>query len=101
MSSGLLRSRKARAGTDYVCEWLFGPLAHIVVLTLAPLRAPPPLVVCANGSAGALVGFLALTTVLNVNFNVERLYRGGTAAAHEARQLAGGSQWMHRHSSSA
>ena len=52
MSSDLLRSRKARADTDYVCEWLFGPLAHIVVLTLAPLHVPPPLVVCANGSAG-------------------------------------------------
>jgi phosphatidylglycerophosphate synthase len=172
LSSRLLRSRKARAGTDYVCEWLFGPLAHIVVLTLAPLRVPPPLVVCANGSAGvagavelarghlvwaallvqaktvldnadgqlarltgrvsafgryldsemdlvvnaalfsalgwwsgnaaaALLGFLALTTVLNVNFNVERLYPGGTAAVPEARHLAGGSQWMHRHSSSA
>ena len=36
-----------------------------------------------NGLA-AFVGFLALTTVLNVNFNVERLYRaerGGDAAA--------------------
>jgi archaetidylinositol phosphate synthase len=147
----LARSRKARAGTDYVCEWLFRPLAHVLVLALAPLRVPPPLVVCASGAAGvagavelarghlvaaallvqlktvldnadgqlarltgrvtafgryldsemdllvdaalfaalgwwsgnaaaALAGFLALTTVLNVNFNVERLYRGGTAA---------------------
>ena len=38
-----------------------------------------------GNAAVALLGFLALTTVLNVNFNVERLYRGGTAAAHEAR----------------
>ncbi len=154
MSSRLARSRKARAGTDYVCEWLFRPLAHVVVLALAPLRVPPPLVVCASGAAGvagavelargqlvaaallvqlktvldnadgqlarltgrvtafgryldsemdllvdaalfaalgwwsgnaaaALAGFLALTTVLNVNFNVERLYRGGSAAADD------------------
>jgi archaetidylinositol phosphate synthase len=149
--TALARSRKARAGTDYVCEWLFRPLAHVVVLALAPLRVPPPLVVCASGAAGvagavelarghllvaallvqlktvldnadgqlarltarvssfgryldsemdlvvnaalfaalgwwsgnaaaALAGFLALTTVLSVNFNVERLYRGGVAA---------------------
>jgi archaetidylinositol phosphate synthase len=153
--SSLARSRKARAGTDLVCEHVFRPLAHVVVLALLPLRVPPPAVVVASGVAGvagavelargnlvaaalliqlktvldnadgqlarlsgrvtafgryldsemdlvvdaalfagigwytgnglaALVGFLALTTVLNVNFNVERLYRaerGGTAAA--------------------
>ena len=37
-----------------------------------------------GNAAVALLGFLALTTVLNVNFNVERLYRGGTAAPHES-----------------
>ncbi|MBV8562517.1 MAG: CDP-alcohol phosphatidyltransferase family protein [Actinobacteria bacterium] len=152
MSSALARSRKARAGTDWICELVFRPLAHLVVLALAPLRVPPPAVVLASGVAGiagavelarghlvvaallvqlktildnadgqlarltgrvtafgryldsemdlvvdaalfaglgwwsgnaaaALVGFLALTTVLNVNFNVERLYRGGGPAS--------------------
>jgi len=151
LSSALARSRKARAGTDWVCELVFRPLAHVVVLALAPLRVPPPAVVLASGAAGvvgavelarghlvwaallvqlktvldnadgqlarltgrvtalgryldsemdlvvdaalfaglgwwsghaaaALVGFLALTTVLSVNFNVERLYRGGAAS---------------------
>jgi len=151
LSSALARSRKARAAQDYVCEWLFRPLAHVVVLALAPLRVPPPLVVCASGAAGvagavelarghlvaaallvqlktvldnadgqlarltgrvtafgryldsemdlvvdaalfaalgwrsghaalALAGFLALTTVLSVNFNLERLHRGGIAS---------------------
>jgi archaetidylinositol phosphate synthase len=143
----LRRSRKARAGTDLVCEHVFRPLAHVVVLALLPLRVPPPAVVAASGAAGvagavelarghlvvaallvqlktvldnadgqlarlsgrvtafgryldsemdllvnaalfaalgwhtgngvaALAGFVALTTVLSVNFNVERLYRG-------------------------
>lgn len=154
LSSALARSRKARAGTDYFCEWLFRPPAHVVVRALAPLRVPPPLVVFASGAAGvagavelarghlvvaallvqlktvldnadgqlarltgrvsafgryldsemdlvvnaalfaalgwwsgrpaaALAGFLALTAVLSVNFNVERLFRGGTAAPDE------------------
>ena len=154
--SALRRSRKARHGTDLLCEWIFRPLAHPVVLALLPLRVPPPLVVCASGAAGiggavelarghlivaallvqlktvldnadgqlarlsgrvtefgryldsevdllvdaallaalgwetghglaAFLAFLALTAVLSVNFNVERLYRlehepGGAAA---------------------
>jgi len=149
--SRLTRSRKARAGTDLVCEHVFRPLAHVVVVALLPLRVPPPAVVVASGAAGvagavalarghlvvaallvqlktvldnadgqlarlsgrvtafgryldsemdllvnaalfaalgwhtgngvaALVGFVALTTVLSVNFNVERLYRGAPAA---------------------
>lgn len=152
VNSKLERSRKARAGTDLVCEHLFRPLASLVVLVLAPLRVPPPAVVASSGAAGlasaielarghlvvaallvqlktvldnadgqlarlsgrvtafgryidsevdllvnaalfaalgwrsgsalaGLVGFLALTTVLSVNFNVERLYRGGDAPA--------------------
>jgi phosphatidylglycerophosphate synthase len=52
LSSALRRSRKARHGTDLVCEWVFRPLAHPVVLALLPLRVPPPLVVCASGAAG-------------------------------------------------
>ena len=150
MSSALARSRKQRLGTELVCERVFRPLAHPLVLALARLRTPPPLVVAASGAAGiaaavelgrgsllaaallvqlktlldnadgqlarltgrtsafgryldsevdllvnaalfaalgyrtgspalALAGFLALTTVLSVNFNAERLARGATA----------------------
>jgi phosphatidylglycerophosphate synthase len=129
-----------------LCEHLFRPLAHVVVLALAPLRVPPPavvLVAAATGIAGALElarghlvvaallvqlktvldnadgqlarltgrvtafgryldsecdllvnaalfaalgsvwaipGFVLLTLILSVNFNVERLSRGGVAA---------------------
>jgi len=133
-----------------VCEAVFRPLAHPLVLTLARLRVPPPLVAICAGAAGigaavelgggsllaaallvqlktlldnadgqlarltgrtsafgryldsevdllvnaalfaalgwttgrpalGLVGFLALTSVLSLNFNVERLARGGVA----------------------
>ena len=152
--SGLAASRKRRAGTDLVCEWVFRPLAHPLVLALLPLRVPPPAVVVAAtcvgfasaveigrhelvaaalllqlktvldnadgqlarlsgrvtafgryldsesdllvnaalfaalglsiGPARAALGFVALTFVLGVNFNVERLYRrerGDTAEA--------------------
>jgi phosphatidylglycerophosphate synthase len=133
-----------------VCEWLFRPLAHPLVLVLARLRVPPPLVVAFAGAAGvaaavelgrgslvvaellvqlktlldnadgqlarltgrtsafgryldsevdllvnaalfaslgwafgrtalALAGFVALTSVLSLNFNAERLSRRATA----------------------
>jgi phosphatidylglycerophosphate synthase len=132
---------------ETLCEVVFRPLAHLVVLVLAPLRVPPPAVVLASaafGFAGAVglarghlvvaallvqaktvfdnadgqlarltgrvsdfgryldsecdllvdaalfaglgwytgrpvvaaLGFVALTAVLSVNFNVERLARG-------------------------
>jgi phosphatidylglycerophosphate synthase len=154
----LERSRKARAGTDVLCERVYRPLAHIVVLVLLPLRVPPPAVVVAAASTGiaaavelargqliaaalliqlktvldnadgqlarlsgrvtllgryldsecdlvvdaalfaglgwyahapvaALLGFAALTAVLSVNFNVERLYRGASLSAPEAHGL--------------
>lgn len=51
-SSRLARSRKARRGTELLCERVFRPLAHPVVLVLARLRVPPPLVVVAAGAAG-------------------------------------------------
>lgn len=150
MSSALARSRKQRLGTELVCERVFRPLAHPLVLALARLRVPPPLVVAASGAAGvaaavelgrgsllaaallvqlktlldnadgqlarltgrtsafgryldsevdllvnaalfgalgyrtgspalALAGFVALTAVLSVNFNAERLARDATA----------------------
>ena len=133
-----------------MCEWIFRPLAHPLVLGLARLRVPPPLVVVSAGAAGvaaavelgrgsllvaallvqlktlldnadgqlarltnrtsafgryldsevdllvnaalfaalawttgqaalALAGFLALTSVLSLNFNAERLSRRGVA----------------------
>lgn len=149
-SSALARSRKPRRGTELVCERIFRPLAHPLVLLLARLRVRPPLVVGAAGVVGiaaavelgrgsliaaallvqlktlldnadgqlarltgrtsafgryldsevdllvnaalfaalgwttgrpalALAGFLAVTSVLSLNFNVERLARGGMA----------------------
>ena len=146
MPSALARSRKAKVGHEFVCERLFRPLAHLVVLVLLPLRVPPPLVAAASGATGiaaavelaqgrfllaallvqlktvldnadgqlarlsgritpfgryldseldlvvnaalfaaigwstgrpllAAAGFIALTTVLTVNYNAERLYR--------------------------
>jgi archaetidylinositol phosphate synthase len=135
---------------EALCEVVFRPLAHVVVLALAPLRVPPPAVVVAStccGFAGAIelarghlvvaallvqaktvldnadgqlarltgrvtvfgryldaecdllvnaalfagvgwylhsalagaVGFVALTAVLSVNFNAERIARGAAA----------------------
>jgi archaetidylinositol phosphate synthase len=146
--SKLARSRKERLRQETLCEIVFRPLAHVVVLALAPLRVPPPAVVvlsAAFGVAGAVelarghlvvaallvqaktvfdnadgqlarltgrvtafgryldsecdllvdaalfaglgwytgrpfvaaLGFVALTAVLSVNFNIERLARGG------------------------
>jgi phosphatidylglycerophosphate synthase len=150
LSSALAQSRKPRLGRELLCEHVFRPLAHLLVLVLARLRVPPPVVVVASGAAGiaaavelgrgsllaaallvqmktvldnadgqlarltgrtspfgryldsevdllvnaalfaalgfrasapalALAGFLALTTVLSVNFNAERLARRATA----------------------
>jgi phosphatidylglycerophosphate synthase len=133
-----------------VCEWIFRPLAHPLVLALARLRVAPPVVVFAAGAAGlaaavelghgsllaaallvqlktlldnadgqlarltartsafgryldsevdllvnaalfaalgwttgrpalALAGFLAVTSVLSLNFNAERLSRAAVA----------------------
>jgi archaetidylinositol phosphate synthase len=137
-----------------VCENVFRPLAHPLVLVLARLRVPPPAVVVASGAAGlaaavgvgrgsflaaallvqlktlfdnadgqlarltgrvsafgryldsevdllvnatlfaalgwttrqpalALAGFLALTSVLSLNFNAERLARGAGATERD------------------
>jgi phosphatidylglycerophosphate synthase len=148
----LAESRKARLGTEYLCEYVFRPLAHVVVLLLAPLRVPPTVVVLASTTAGlagavelargelvaaallvqlktvldnadgqlarltnrvtvfgryldsecdllvnaalfaglgwhtgngvaAAAGFVAMTTILSVNFNLERLARGAPASS--------------------
>jgi archaetidylinositol phosphate synthase len=158
--TALARSRKPLRGTELVCERIFRPLAHPLVLGLARLRVPPPAVVAAAGTAGfaaavelgrgsllaaalliqlktlldnadgqlarltgrtsvfgryldsetdllvnaalfaalgwttgrpalALAGFLALTTVLSINFNAERLARGAPAESEaEGRATA-------------
>ena len=49
---GLARSRKRRHGYEVLCEAVFRPLAHPLVLVLARLRVPPPAVVVAAGAAG-------------------------------------------------
>jgi len=59
LPSRLDRSRKPRAGTEILCERVFRPLAHLVVLALLPLRVPPPAVVAASGAAG-IAGAVAL-----------------------------------------
>jgi len=38
-----------------LCEVVFRPLAHLVVLALAPLRVPPPAVVLASAGFGIAV----------------------------------------------
>jgi archaetidylinositol phosphate synthase len=146
------RSRKPRLRQEVLCELVFRPVAHVVVLGLAPLRVPPPAVVLASTACGvaaavelgrgeliaaallvqlktvldnadgqlarltnratvfgryldaecdllvnaalfaglgshtgrplpAALGFLALTAVLSINFNVERLARGGEVSS--------------------
>jgi hypothetical protein len=137
--------RKPRHGIELICELVFRPVAQVVARMLAPLRVPPPAVVCAATCIGlaaaaeigrgslvagavllqlktvldnadgqlarltrrislfgryldsesdllvdavvfaalglrigpwlALLGFVALTFVLSVNFNIERLFK--------------------------
>jgi archaetidylinositol phosphate synthase len=155
------RSRKERLGTELVCDYLFRPLAHLLVVLLLPLRVPPPAVVLASTAAGlsaavaiahgnlvagallvqlktvldnadgqlaraservsalgryldsesdllvnaalfagvgfltgepwlALAGFVALTLVLSVDFNLERLYRRERGEIDEMPPAHGG-----------
>lgn len=51
-SEALARSRKRRPGYEVLCEAVFRPLAHPLVLALARLRVAPPVVVVAAGVAG-------------------------------------------------
>lgn len=46
------RSRKGRPTTEVLCEWLFRPLAHLVVLALLPLRVAPTTVVLSHFGVG-------------------------------------------------
>jgi phosphatidylglycerophosphate synthase len=157
--SRLARSRKPRLAQELLCEWIYRPLAHLVVLALLPLRVPPPVVVLAGMGTGivgavelarghlvaaavlvqlktvldnadgqlarlsgrvtpfgryldsecdllvnaalfaalgwytdrpfaALGGFIALTAILSVNFNVERLARGRQSDTSDPGVLA-------------
>jgi len=52
LSSALARSRKTRVGQELVCEHVYRPLAHLVVLVLLPLRVPPPIVAATAGATG-------------------------------------------------
>jgi archaetidylinositol phosphate synthase len=156
-------TRKRRQGTELLCETVFRPLAHLVVLVLAPLRVPPPAVVLAGFATGlaaaaeiargdlitaavllqvktvldnadgqlaratgrvtalgryldsesdlvvdaalfagighltgrywlALLGFVVLTLVLSVNFNMERLYRREHGAPRPAPESLTGAE---------
>jgi phosphatidylglycerophosphate synthase len=51
------RSRKPQPATELLCERLFRPLAHVVVLALRPLRVPPPFVVLAAAATGGAAAF--------------------------------------------
>jgi len=55
LPESLRRSRKPRRGTELLCERVFRPLAHPLVLALARLRVPPPLVVAASGASDQVV----------------------------------------------
>jgi archaetidylinositol phosphate synthase len=52
------RSRKGRPTTEFLCEWGFRPLAHLVVLVLLPLRVSPPAVVLAHFGCGVAAAVL-------------------------------------------
>ena len=57
MADRLRWSRKPRHGTELLCEYVFRPAAHLVVVALAPLRVPPPAVVLAAGATGLVAAY--------------------------------------------
>jgi archaetidylinositol phosphate synthase len=52
LNKSLARSRKAKVGYEILCERVFRPLAHVLVVALLPLRVPPPVVAAASGATG-------------------------------------------------
>jgi phosphatidylglycerophosphate synthase len=48
----LAPARKDRPSFEVLCELVYRPLAHLVVLVLLPLRVPPPAVVAASATVG-------------------------------------------------
>jgi phosphatidylglycerophosphate synthase len=56
-SSLLARSRKDTPTREYLCEYAFRPLAHLLVLALLPLRVSPLIVLLAGTGAGLAAAF--------------------------------------------
>jgi phosphatidylglycerophosphate synthase len=52
LSSALARSRKTKVAQELVCERVYRPLAHLLVLALLPFRVPPPLVAATAAATG-------------------------------------------------
>ena len=48
----LARSRKRRPATEFVCDYVYRPVANVLVLGLLPLRVPPPAIVLASTATG-------------------------------------------------
>ena len=103
MADRLRWSRKPRHGTELLCEYVFRPAAHLVVLALAPLRVPPPAVVLAAGATGLVAAYgigsgslvaaallLQLKTVLdNADGQLARADRAGVGAGALPRLRVG------------
>ena len=53
----LARSRKRTVAREVVCDFVFRPLAHVVVLALLPLRVPPPAVLLAGTATGLAAAY--------------------------------------------
>ena len=67
----LATSRKQRPSFELLCELVFRPLAHLVVVALLPLRVPPPAVVGAatvdrprRGGRARRAGHLVVAAIL-------------------------------------
>ena len=56
--SSLGRSRKQRPGAELACEYVFRPVAHVLVLALLPLRVPPTSVVVVHATIGLVAAAL-------------------------------------------
>ncbi len=56
--SSLGRSRKQRRGAELACEYVFRPVAHVLVLALLPLRVPPTSVVVVHATIGLVAAAL-------------------------------------------
>lgn len=79
--SPLGSSRKQRRGAELACEYVFRPVAHVVVLALLPLRVPPTAVVVTHATiglaaaallaAGQLTGAAALVLAKTVLDNAD------------------------------
>lgn len=51
------RSRKRTPTPEFVCDAIFRPLAHLVVIALLPLRVPPVVVLLAGTATGLAAAF--------------------------------------------